>query len=88
MVPVAVIAKTVGGFAQSHDFGVGGRITIADGPVARTGKNLAVVDKHGSDGNFASCGRGPSFRQGFPHVLDVGFHAGRENNTRKERERN
>jgi hypothetical protein len=78
----------VGGFAQSHDFGVGGRITIADGPVARTGKNPAVVDKHGSDGNFAGCGRGTSFRQGFLHVLDISFHAGRENNTRKERKWN
>ncbi len=57
-------------------------------PVARTGKNLPVVDKHGSDGNFAGYGRGTSFGQGFLHVLDVSFHAGRENNTRKERKRN
>ena len=82
------MAKTVGGFAQSHDFGVGGGITIADGPVARTGKNLAVVDKHGPDGNFASCGRGTGFLQGLLHVLDTSFHAERENNMRKERKRN
>src|SRR5260370_17879871 len=84
----AVVAKKASGFAQSHDFGVGGRITIADGPVARTGKNLAFVDKHGPDGNFAGCGRGTSFRQGLLHVLDISLHAGRENNTRKERKRN
>jgi hypothetical protein len=84
----AVVAKKASGFAQSHDFGVGGRITIADGPVARTGNNLALVDKHGSDRNFAGCGRGTGFRQGLLHVLDVSFHAGRENNMRKERKRN
>ena len=53
----AIVANKAGGFAQSDDFGVGGRVAIADGAVAGTSKDFSVMDKHGADGDFAGCGR-------------------------------
>src|SRR5437879_6375672 len=57
----AVVTNMAGGFAQSHDFGVGGGVAIADSAVARTGKDLAVMDEHRTDGDFASFGGGTGF---------------------------
>lgn len=73
----AIVAESAGGFAQSYDFGVGGRIAIADGPIARTGKNLAVVDKHRTDGDFTGRCRGAPFSERFLHELDISFHQSR-----------
>ncbi len=84
----AVVAEKAGGFAKDDDFGVGGGVAIADGAVARTGEDLAVMDEYGADGNLAGYGRGTSFGQGFLHILDVSFHLRRENNMREEGKRN
>src|SRR5260370_21213849 len=70
----AVVAKKAGGFSQSNDFGVGRGVAIADGAVAGTGENLAVMDEHGADGDFAGGGRETSFGQGFLHELEITFH--------------
>ncbi len=84
----AVVAEKAGGFSQDDDFCVGGGVAIANRAVAGTGQNLAVVDDHGADGNFASCCRSARFEERFLHELDITFHAGRENNMRGEEERN
>ncbi len=79
-----VVAKNTCSFAKNNDFGVSGGVAIADGAVARTGENFAVMDEHGADGYFAGCCRSARFNQRFPHELDVSFHLRRENNTRKQ----
>ncbi len=84
----AVVSEKAGGFAQRDDFGVRGGIAIADRAIASTGEDFAVMDKHGPDGDFAGCGCGTSLRESFLHELDISFHIGRKNNTRKERKRN
>jgi hypothetical protein len=83
-----VVAEKAGGFAQSDDFGVSSGVAIADCAIASTGEDFAIMDKHGSDGDFARYGRGASLRESFLHKLEINFHAGRENNMRKERKRN
>ncbi len=70
----AVVAKKACGFSQSNDFGVGRGVAIADGAVAGTGENPAVMDEHGADGDFAGGGRETSFGQGLLHELDISFH--------------
>src|SRR5216683_2973105 len=76
----AVVAKKAGGFSQSNDFGVGRGVAIADGAVAGTGENPAVMDEHGADGDFAGCGGGAGLSKSFLHELNVGFHLPREDN--------
>jgi hypothetical protein len=82
-----VVEKEAGGFAQDDDFGVGGGVAIADRAIASAGEDFPVMNEHGADGDFAGYGRGTSFGECFLHELDVGFHVGRENNTREERKR-
>ena len=67
---------------------MGRRVVVANRAVAGTGENLAVMDEHGADGDFAGGGRGTRFRERLLHELDVRFHLRRENNTRKDRKRN
>jgi hypothetical protein len=76
----AIVAEKAGGFAKDDDFAVGGGIAVADGAIAGTGQNLAVVDQHSTDRDFAGLGGGTGLSKGFPHELDVGFHVERENN--------
>ncbi len=77
-----------GGFAKDNNFGVGSGVAIANGAVAGTGKNLAVMDEHGADGDFAGGGGGGTrFSKCFLHELNVRFHLRRENNMRKDRKR-
>jgi hypothetical protein len=75
----AVVAEKASGFAKRDDFGVGGGVAIADGAVARTGEDLAVMDEHRAYGDFAGFGGGTGFGQGFLHELDISFHLRREN---------
>jgi NADH-quinone oxidoreductase subunit I len=77
----AVVAEKAGGFAKGDYFCVSGGVAVADSAVVRTRQNLAVVDEHSADGDFASLGRRTRFGQGFLHELDVRFHVGPENNT-------
>jgi len=79
----AVVAKPAGRFSQTDDFGVGGGVAIAHGAIARTGKDLAVVDEQGADGDFAGLVSGTRFSECFLHELDVNIHRRRENNMRK-----
>src|SRR5258706_2388923 len=82
-----VVAEEASGLAEDDDFGVGGGVTIADGAVAGTGEDLAVMDKDSADGDFAGCRCGAGFGQGFLHELGVGFHLARENNMRRDEKR-
>src|SRR5712691_11062814 len=61
----AVVAEKTGGPAKDDDFRVGGGVVVADCTVVRTRENLAVVDEHGPDGDFAGCGGCLSFLQRF-----------------------
>jgi hypothetical protein len=80
-----VVAEKTRGFAQCDNFGVGGGVAIADGAVARTRQDLAFMDEHSADGDFAGCGGGTGFGERFLHELDISFHLRRENNTRGTR---
>ena len=75
-------------FSQNDNLRVSGWVVVADGAVARASEDLAVVDKHGADGDFAGCRCGARFSEGFLHELGVGFHVPRENNMRREEKRN
>ena len=79
-----VVGQPAGGFAQNNNFGVGRGVAIADGAVPRASEDLAIMDKHCADGNFADCPCGARFSQGFLHELEVSFHVLRKNNTREE----
>jgi len=84
----AVVAKKAGGFAKGDDFGVSGGVAVADRAVTGKSEDLAVMDEHGADGDFAGGSRGACFGERCLHELDVSFHCRRENNMRKERKRN
>jgi hypothetical protein len=84
----AVVSKTACALAKDENFGVRRGVAIADGAVAGTSEDLAVMDKHGADGNFIGCGHGARFSERLLHELDVSFHLGRENNTWEEGNRN
>jgi hypothetical protein len=72
----AVIAEEAGGFAKNDDFGVGGGVAIADGAVAGTDENLAVMDEDSAYGDFVGSGCCAGLAERFLHELDIGFHAG------------
>ena len=76
----AIIGEKASGFAKCDDFGVSGGVAIADGAIASTSENLAVMDEHGADGDFACCGCRARFSECFLHELNVGFHLPREDN--------
>ena len=84
----AIVAEEAGGFTKHDDFGVGGRIVVADGAIAGTRENLSVVNQDGSDGHFASEGRGAGFRECFLHEWEVSFHLRREDSMGKEKKWN
>ena len=84
----AVVAEKAGGFAKDNHFRVGSGVIVADGAIAGTAENLAVVDEHGADGDFAGYSCGARFSDRLLHELDVCFHLPRENNTRGEEKLN
>jgi hypothetical protein len=57
----AVVAEKTGGFAKDHYFRVSRGVIVADCAIAGTGKNLAFVDEHSTNGNFAGFGGGSCF---------------------------
>ena len=82
-----IVAEKAGGLAKDNHFRVGRGIIIANCAVARSSENLAVMNEHRADRNFAACGCGTRFTQGLLHELDVNFHCRRENNTLKQGEK-
>jgi hypothetical protein len=80
----SVVAEKAGCLAQDNYFRMGSGVAIADGAIAGTSEDLAAMDEHGADRDFASFGSGARFSQGFLHVLDVSFHVRRENSTREQ----
>jgi hypothetical protein len=81
-----VVGEPSGGFAKDDDFGVGGGIAVADRAIAGTGEELALVDEHSADRDFAGCGGRTSFGERCLHELDVllhreqrEYHAGQKN---------
>jgi len=50
--------------ADYEDFGVGGRVTIADSTVTGTREDFAIMDDEGADGDFAGSGHGASLLEG------------------------
>lgn len=49
----AVVAEEASGFAESDDLSVRSGVTIADGTVAGTDENLAVMDENGANRDFS-----------------------------------
>lgn len=70
----AVVAEKAGGFAKDNHLRMSRGVIVADGTVAGTGENLAVMHEHGADRDFATCGGGTGLSKGFSHELNVGFH--------------
>jgi len=70
----AVVAEQARSFAENDDFGVGGGIAIANGAIAGTRKDLAVVYEHSADRDFAGFGCGTRFCESFLYELDVSFY--------------
>src|SRR5438876_237280 len=83
----SICAEKAAGFAKDNHSRVGRRRIIANCAVARSSENLAVMNEHRADRNFAACGCGARFTQGLLHELDVNFHCRRENNTLKQGEK-
>ena len=52
----AVIAEEMGGFAENDDLGVCGGVTVANGAIAGTCEDLAVMYEDGANGDFAGIG--------------------------------
>ncbi len=73
-----VVGQEAGGLAQNDNLCVSCWVVVADGAVAGTGEDLAIVDEHGADRDFAGYRCGARFGQGFLHELDVSFHLPRE----------
>lgn len=69
-----VVAKYTGRFPQDHNLGMRGGVAIADGAIAGTGDDLAIVDEHGADRDFTSCCRRVRFVQRSAHEFDIGIH--------------
>ena len=74
--------------ADYEDFGVGGRVTIADSTVTGTREDFAIMDDEGADGDFAGSSCGAGFLDGHVHEGNVSVHDEREDSTRKAKESN
>jgi hypothetical protein len=70
----AIVAEKAGGFAKGNHFRMGCGVIVADGAIAGTGQNLAVVDEHGANGDFAGYRRGARFCERFLHELEISLH--------------
>ncbi len=70
----AVVAKNTCSFAKDNNFGVGRRVVVANRAVAGTGENLAVMDKHGTDWDFAGGSCVARFGKSLLHELGVTLH--------------
>ena len=51
-----IVAEAAGGFTKHDDFGVSGRVIVADGAITGARKNLSVVNQNGADRHLASIG--------------------------------
>src|SRR6266404_1738904 len=51
-----IVAEAAGGFTKHDDFGVSGRVIVADGAITGARKNLSVVNQNGADRHLASSG--------------------------------
>ena len=83
----AVVTKGAGGFAQDHDFGVGGGVAVANGAIAGARNNSRIVDQDRANGNFSCKGRGAGLVEGLLHEFEVGLHTSREDSMRGGGER-
>lgn len=70
----AMVAEEARGFPKDDDFGVRGRIVIANRAIARAHENGIVVDEYGADGDFAGVGRGAGFVESKLHIVEVVWH--------------
>ena len=83
----AVVAKKASCLAKDYDFGVSGRVIVADGAVAGAREDFTVADEDRPDRDFPRFGGRTALLKGFLHELDVSFHVERENSMREERRR-
>src|SRR6266404_4828625 len=81
----AVIAQYAGRFAQHDHLGVGRRVAVANGAIARARDDFAFVGHDGSDWHFACRGSRACFLDGLAHEFEIGVHAP-ENSTRRRKE--
>ena len=76
----AIVAEEAGGFADDHDFGVGGGIIVADGAIAGANEDGSRTNKQRANGDFAGFGGSAGFVESELHEIGVVSHGCRENN--------
>lgn len=70
----AIVCESASGFAEDDDFGVSGRVDVANGAIARPGDDFVFEYKDGADGDFTGFGGGSSFSQRELHVVKISGH--------------
>ena len=73
----AVVMDELRHFADHHDFGVGGRVVVANGAIAGASQDGSRLDHNGTDRNFTGFGRRFGFGERELHVVSVVRHVPR-----------
>jgi hypothetical protein len=68
----AVITEVSSGFAQRHNFGMGGGIGVGEIAIPTASNDAVFADDHGSDGDFAGIEGALGAEQGLLHPEFVG----------------
>ena len=66
-----LVAQRACGGANGEDLGVGGRVAVADDPIAGGGEDDAIAREHSADGRFAARGGRPGLVEGPRHGVGV-----------------
>jgi hypothetical protein len=74
----AIVAEEARGFPKDDDFGVSGRVVIANSAIARACQGGIVVDENSADGDFADVSRGAGFVESELHIVEVVRHGRNE----------
>ena len=79
----AVVAEDSRALAQDNDFGMRGRVIVANGAIAGAREVHIVVNEHGADWDFAGVGGSASLLQSKAHEMEIVRH-GKVRITRQE----
>jgi len=76
-----VISKFSRSFTKNHDFGMRGRVAIADRAIATASENFLAIDNHRADGNLVGFGTRAGFFQRDLHEFRIAHRGLVENIT-------
>lgn len=74
----AIVAQIAGGIPQGGDFGMGGRVALADGGIKPPANDFSVAHDNSPHRHFPQAAGGHGLGQGFAHEKFVGHGALRE----------